>query len=421
MKKYSISNYLCWYCLITLLGVRTYAATNSIGPHALPDTLSQEASISWLTKGFSTKEVYMAFGHTAVRVQDPTQALDLVFNYGVFNFNTPNFYLNYLLGKLYYQVEINHYQYALTQAIAEETNLKAQELALTHAQRNQFYTTLLHDAAPENKVYRYDYFKVNCSNRVVQSLQQSLGENLILNYQSLPPTQTYRSLMNQTLRFFPFEYLGINTLLGSRLDQPLNTKDYLFLPKYVHEVFNHSQINTPQGPQALIKKNTTLLTSPTQTMPFNYLTLIMWSIALSTLLISYQKKPPPYMRKLQQGCDTFLLGSTGLLGCLLVFMWVGTDHYSEMNYNLLWAMPTHLLASVWSIMGRNKPLRYYYTALLGVNLLLFVSWYWLPQRIPNELLPLLLAIVLRALIHTFKRNTPSPKPLVNHINGTSSI
>ena len=35
------------------------------------------------------EEIYSLFGHTAIRYENPSQGIDVVFNYGLFSFNTP--------------------------------------------------------------------------------------------------------------------------------------------------------------------------------------------------------------------------------------------------------------------------------------------------------------------------------------------
>src|SRR5690606_8433297 len=60
--------------------------------------LTEKSKISMLTCA-PGEELYSAFGHTAFRVQDPELGLDQVYNYGTFDFNGPNFYLNFVKGK----------------------------------------------------------------------------------------------------------------------------------------------------------------------------------------------------------------------------------------------------------------------------------------------------------------------------------
>ena len=62
--------------------------------------LSKDASISIITLGPDKNELYAAFGHSAIRVADPANGIDWAYNYGVFDFDQPNFYLNFTRGFL---------------------------------------------------------------------------------------------------------------------------------------------------------------------------------------------------------------------------------------------------------------------------------------------------------------------------------
>ena len=71
--------------------------------------LSSQAEISAITCGPFQGELYSAFGHSAIRVQDPVLGFDIAYNYGVFDFNQPNFYLNFTRGFLYYKLGVYSY------------------------------------------------------------------------------------------------------------------------------------------------------------------------------------------------------------------------------------------------------------------------------------------------------------------------
>ena len=60
--------------------------------------ISEEAQISLIT-GEPGKELFTAWGHSAIRVYDPTKGIDYVYNYGTFDFNAPGFYQKFLQGK----------------------------------------------------------------------------------------------------------------------------------------------------------------------------------------------------------------------------------------------------------------------------------------------------------------------------------
>ena len=71
--------------------------------------LSSNATISLLTCS-PGEAIYELFGHTAVRVKDPSQGIDLVFNYGIFDFDTPNFVVKFVRGKLLYKLGVDQYR-----------------------------------------------------------------------------------------------------------------------------------------------------------------------------------------------------------------------------------------------------------------------------------------------------------------------
>ena len=50
-----------------------------------------------------------AFGHTAIRVKDTQLKNDIVFNFGVYDFNSPNFYSNFVKGRPEYKLAIQNY------------------------------------------------------------------------------------------------------------------------------------------------------------------------------------------------------------------------------------------------------------------------------------------------------------------------
>ena len=74
--------------------------------------LSQESRITILTCS-PGEELYSIFGHTAMRVVDPVLEIDYVFNYGTFDFNTPNFYLKFMRGQLDYALSVSDFSYFL--------------------------------------------------------------------------------------------------------------------------------------------------------------------------------------------------------------------------------------------------------------------------------------------------------------------
>lgn len=72
-------------------------------------TLSDSARVSLMTVA-PGEFVYSTFGHSAIRVKDPLQRFDRCYNYGTFDFEQPNFLLNFCRGKLLYNLDIEPYR-----------------------------------------------------------------------------------------------------------------------------------------------------------------------------------------------------------------------------------------------------------------------------------------------------------------------
>ena len=128
-------------------------------------TLSDKAEISVLTCS-PGKELYSLFGHTAIRVHDPEQDLDVVFNYGTFDFDTPHFYLKFAQGLLPYQLSTSHFQSFMYSYMMEERSVYSQRLQLDSLQRQKLFDLLLENYKPENRSYLYNFLYDNCTTRV---------------------------------------------------------------------------------------------------------------------------------------------------------------------------------------------------------------------------------------------------------------
>ena len=69
--------------------------------------LSKKSEVSVLTIGPGLV-LNDAFGHSAIRIKDSLQNIDLVFDYGRYDFQAEGFYLNFAKGKLDYEIYIQY-------------------------------------------------------------------------------------------------------------------------------------------------------------------------------------------------------------------------------------------------------------------------------------------------------------------------
>lgn len=104
--------------------------------------LSENAEIYVLTLGPYQGELYSAFGHSAIRVVDTTEGLDDIYNWGVFDFDQPNFYLNFARGYLYYKLGVHDYERFRDYYIYHNRFIHAQKLNLNKAQKQKLFDYL---------------------------------------------------------------------------------------------------------------------------------------------------------------------------------------------------------------------------------------------------------------------------------------
>ncbi len=121
--------------------------------------LSPSAELSVITCGPSDEDLYATFGHSAFRIQDIPNKIDRVYNYGTFNFNTPNFYTKFVRGKLLYQLSAYDFSSFLYSYHQEERWVRGQVLDLTPEDVQKVFDFLENNAKPENRLYKYKFFR----------------------------------------------------------------------------------------------------------------------------------------------------------------------------------------------------------------------------------------------------------------------
>ncbi len=358
--------------------------------------LSPKAEISIITCGPYQGELYSAFGHTAIRVFDPVLGFDIAYNYGVFDFNQPNFYLNFTRGFLYYKLGTNSYPDFRDYYVSYNRYVHEQILNLDSLQKQTIFSYLQNNALPQNQTYRYDYFYNNCSSKVRDVFAEVFKEQVKFDGSYIKTNYTIRNLTDIYLTQQPWGDLGIDICLGLPMDKKASPYEYMFLPDYVESSFDHATLNG----NPLVKQKVGYESMPEET-PFHWYHpwIIFGLFFLGASLLSYSDWK---RKKATKWFDVSLFTLLGLLGCLLLVLWVATDHKAAANnFNLLWAFPLHLIAGL-SLLRKNfaKWLNLYFTFTAVLTTLLIGFWAILPQQMNVYLLPLIFIILIRSLLNS---------------------
>jgi len=142
--------------------------------------LSDDAEISVLTIGPGSS-LNDAFGHNAFRIKDNLSGIDITFNYGVYDFDTPNFYTKFARGKLNYRIERNQYKNFINFYISQNRTVKEQFLNLSQFEKQKLFEYLVNNYKPENQYYLYDFFYDNCATKIRDVLPIILNEDINFN------------------------------------------------------------------------------------------------------------------------------------------------------------------------------------------------------------------------------------------------
>jgi len=373
--------------LFLVLGyiIPSFAATSI--PDKYSDSVKNNRAnrlrISLLTCG-TGEEIWESFGHTGIRVIDSMYGVDVVFNYGTFNGFDKDFEINFMQGKLIYFVSIESFPVFMDEYIQLNRKVEEQELIISPEARLKIDSFLKWNSRSENREYKYDFYLDNCATRI-----RDVFGDLIPGFTygpALPQNAklSYRDITDQYLNKRHWERLGIDILLGSKVDKIMTDKEIMFLPDYLRDGLAKAKINGAPATQPI--KQILRGTQPTP-VPFDQafaLLAILCCITLLGLTI-------PSLVWLGKIMSFIWLLVSGLLGCLIIVMWFGTNHQAcGDNYNVLWALPTNIFLA---FMPKKNKRRYALVAILfiGISLLLHLSHV---QCLPMfQLSPVLLSLL----------------------------
>lgn len=358
--------------------------------------LSEASEISILTIGPGS-ELYDKFGHSAFRINDPATGQDVVFNYGVYDFDTPNFYLKFAQGKLLYQLGVSYYESFYNSYVAQNRWIKEQTLNLSQAEKQAVSDFLWNNAKPENKKYKYDFFFDNCATKIRDVTQEVLGNKLEFKDDHITETYTFRELIQQNLKANSWGSLGIDIALGAVIDRKAKPIEYQFLPEYVYEGAANAVINRNGTSESLVKQTTVLFENTPTPAENNFFLSPLFILGILGLLIVFVTYRDYKRNVRSRFLDTFLFFFTGLIGIFLLLLWFATDHTATANnYNLLWAFPISIFLIVAIAKKRVSPkLKRYILLLLLLLLLLTIHWLTGVQVFAIGLLPILTALAVR--------------------------
>jgi len=306
--------------------------------------------VSLVTVG-QGEAVWERFGHNAILFQDPTTGWELAYHWGIFNFQQVDFVPRLIRGTMLYSMGPSHFRASLEEYRLLGRRVWVQELALTPQQRGDLLAFVERNALPQNRDYRYDYYRDNCSTRVRDALDRVLGGAVEERFSADTTSHTYRWHTRRILQAMPPYYLGIQFVLGPRADRPITVWEEMFLPMTLKDRLGEVQVPGPDGaPRSLVASESLVLDSsrpgPPSAPPFAFPVFLMAGLLWSGVWIALWRGGEGV--GLGRRLAVSMVGGgwalvAGLGGSLLLGAWLFTDHvFWYQNFNLFQANPLFL-------------------------------------------------------------------------------
>ena len=223
---------LRWYIVSILLCVFTSMQAQTLGENA-------RISLITCTPG---DELYARYGHTAIRVLDETNGMDITFNYGIFDFNTDHFYWKFVKGETWYELGAAPTWWFAQEYEQDHRPVYEQVLNLNEEQRETLWQALETNYQPQNRKYLYNFVFDNCATRPYVLLKRVLGDTIVSDYSGYTGI-SYRTFIRHYTGALSWENAGINLLFGPRADQPMGNEQRLFLPEELMLYLEHARLS----------------------------------------------------------------------------------------------------------------------------------------------------------------------------------
>ena len=305
-------------------------------------SLSKDTKVSVLTCGLGN-ETYSYFGHTAIRVADPGNNIDLVYNYGAFDFSTPNFVAKFAKGDLQYFVVVHPFADFMNEYTYEKRSIFEQELLIPQQLKQKLFDNLNTTLLSEDRYYTYKFIDKNCTSMVADIINMTLGGEVVVKKGDT--NITYRSILFPYFDGHFYEKLGTSIIFGAKVDQ-LGTK--IFLP---FELKKSLEKTTFQN-KPLVSKTNTLLSFEKETPLSLWNNVYTYLFILGFVVLAHNKI-----------VDKIYLLILSLIGIFFAIMgFYSLHHELAMNYNVLLFSPLLLILIVFSIL-KNKRWTYRFAVL----------------------------------------------------------
>ena len=388
MKK-STTRYSFVYILVSMLVCFTPAKAQLSETTPLD---SIEISLLTCTPG---PVAYSMYGHSALRVNNYTEDLDLVFNYGVFDYNEDNFVFKFLKGETDYFLGAEYTQGFFDRYKEEGAGVLEQVLNLTLEECNNLNALLMENLEPDNCVYRYNWLYNNCTTRAQEMIEKSIQGTV--RYLAADREQTARAILHEYNKVDRWMEFGENFILGYELDRQLTKRQQMFIPSLFAAEVDSAVIVRHNGTTVpLVRETRHPLERTSEVRPPQFdwpmLTFVLLFVAWAVVGIFELRRVKTFA-----WIDMVMSVLVGLAGLLITFLFFFSEHAGvDSNILVIIINPLTFAFIPFLLRRHTQPLNY---AILAVFVLFAIACFALRQSFDPALWPLALTLLLRVVVN----------------------
>lgn len=349
-------------------------------------------------------EAYSLFGHTALRYVNEEKKVDVVFNYGYFDFNSPGFMWRFALGETDYRLGAVPFRFFIPEYVDRGSSITEQILDLTPEQVERLLNALVENNKPENRVFRYNYFYKNCTTMARDKFLEIVSGDSKVVFEESGDDNSFRDELNRMTADHPWFAFGINVILGSDVDATATKEELQFIPSNLMNDLDKAYIVDSDGNRRpLVKEKIVLIHENKPKVeqgnftPF-YASLLLLLLTMIVMLCELRRK------KTFWGYDIILMLMQGAAGLGILFMWIFSEHPAVgSNYAILLLNPLALIVMpvmVYRIIKHKSPVLAWVQ--VGFVSLFFLTALFGLQVYPVPLYFCAVTILVRSLFHIYK-------------------
>ncbi|MDE7153513.1 MAG: DUF4105 domain-containing protein [Muribaculaceae bacterium] len=346
-------------------------------------------------------EIYELEGHSGLRIYQPG-GYDVTFNWGLFDFQSDNFAYRFVKGETDYLVGAIPTDHFLAYYAGEGRSVHAHELNLTAEEKLRLISAVDENMLPENRVYRYNYVKDNCSTRPLRLVEAAVGDTVSATLPDSLQLTTFRRAMDHFHAAYPWYQLGVDIALGSGIDTYAGPRDMMFAPVLADVMLPGSTI----GDRKLVNRSYYLTGDAASDAtgdptPWYLSPLFIMSLLLVIAIVLTVRDIRSI--KLSRWFDTVFYSSLFVAGLVVTFLiFISSHEATSPNLLLLMFNPLTIIGAVGIWIKRAQSLVFCWQIVNFVALiLLLILWLTGPQRFNIAVILLAVTDLLRSIAYIY--------------------